>query len=111
VDTDLHRGRRAVQPLGNVKGHEALFDWISSVIASSSGTRHCNVNEVVDGDCDDATMRSSYIVVDTNNAPPTIVVTGGYEDELVRVDSRWRFARRLHTLDSSYGVVHEQPPK
>jgi SnoaL-like domain len=88
-----------------------LFEWISGVVASLSGTRHCNVNEVVDGDGDGATMRSSYVVIGTNDAPPTIVVTGGYEDELIRADGRWRFARRVHTLDPSYGVVDEHPPK
>jgi ketosteroid isomerase-like protein len=98
-------------PLGNPKGHEALFEWISGVVASLSGTRHCNLNEVVDGDGDGATMRSSYVVIGTNDAPPTPVVTGGYEDELVRANGRWRFARRVHTLDPSYGAIDEHPPK
>jgi hypothetical protein len=96
-------------PLGNPKGHEALFEWISRFVASAYATCHCNVNEVVDGNGDEATMRSSYIVIRANKAPPAIVVTGGYEDELARVDGHWRFARRMHTLDASYGVVDEHP--
>jgi hypothetical protein len=29
------------------------------------------------------------------------------DDELVRVDGRWRFARRVHHVDPSYGGVEE----
>lgn len=98
-------------PFGNPKGHEALFDWISGTVATLSGTRHCSVNEVVDGDGDRATMRSSYFVLKTDDAPPAIFVTGGYDDELVRVDGRWRFARRVHHVDPSYdGGVEEHRP-
>jgi SnoaL-like domain len=86
-----------------------LFAWISRFVASASATRHCNVHEVVVGNDDGATTRSSYIVIGTDDAPPAIVVTSGYEDQLVRIDGRWRFARRVHTLDASHGVVDEHP--
>ena len=86
-------------PLGNATGHAALLEWISDAVASLSGTRHCSVNEVVDGDGDHATMRSSYFVVRAEDTPPSIFLTGGYDDELARVDGRWRFARRTHHLD------------
>lgn len=54
----------------------------------------------VDGD--HATMRSYYFVVGTTEQPPAIGATGGYDDELVRVDGQWRFARRTHTVDASF---------
>jgi SnoaL-like domain len=47
---------------------------------------------------------------DADDAPPAIFVTGGYDDELVRVDGRWRFARRVHQVDPSYGGVEPTPP-
>jgi SnoaL-like domain len=86
---------------------------LCSALGNPKDTRRCSSGSpgIVDGDGDSATMRSSYVVIGTNDAPPTILVTGGYEDELVRVDGRWRFACRVHTLDPSYGVVHEPPPK
>jgi hypothetical protein len=49
-------------------------------------------------------------VIEPNDAPPAIFVTGGYDDELVRVDGRWRFVRRIHTVDPSYGGVEGRPP-
>ena len=80
-----------------------LHEWISGVTASLSGTRHCTINEVVEGDGDRATMRSYYFVVGTDDPSPTMGATGGYDDELVRVDGQWRFARRIHSVDASFG--------
>lgn len=96
-------GGELVSPFGNPLGRDALHAWISGVTASLSGTRHCSVNEVVAGSGDDATMRSYYVVIGTNEAPPTIGATGGYDDELERVTGRWRFRRRVHTVDASFG--------
>ena len=97
-------------PFGNAKGRGALFEWISNTVASLSGTRHCNLNEVVVGDGDHATMRSSYFVIKTDDVPPAIFVTGGYDDELVRVDGRWRFACRVHHVDPSYRGAEPHHP-
>ncbi len=90
-------------PFGGPKGGEELHAWISSVMSNLAGTRHFTLNEVIDGDADRATMRSYYFVVGTDDAPPAIGATGAYEDELVKVDGRWRFARRVHTVDASFG--------
>jgi hypothetical protein len=87
-------------PLGTLRGHDALAEWISATVASLSHTRHCSVNEVVRGDGDHATMRSSYFVLKTESAPPSLFLSGSYDDELVReADGRWRFARRRHHID------------
>lgn len=98
------RIRERRSPFGNPKGRDALREWISGT-GALPGVRHCSVNEVVDGDGDHATMRSSYVVIQTADGPPSIFVTGGYDDELVRVDGRWRFARRVHHVDGSDGGV------
>lgn len=92
-----------ISPFGSPKGRDALHAWISDVTAALSGTRHCTLNEVVDGDGHRATMHSYYFVVGTTDSPPAIGATGSYDDELVRVDGRWRFARRIHTVDASFG--------
>ena len=70
-----------------VDGHDA---------ASLSGTRHCTIKEVIDGDGDRATMRSSYVVLGTEEA------SGGYLAELARIDRRWRFSCRVHTDNASF---------
>jgi hypothetical protein len=63
-------------PLGNPKGHRALYEWFSTRTATTSGTRHCSMNEVVDGEGGRSTMRSSYVVIDTNDAPPALIISG-----------------------------------
>jgi ketosteroid isomerase-like protein len=90
-------------PFGNPQGTDALHEWISGVTASLSGTRHCSVNEVVAGNGNTATMSSYYFVVGTTDAPPTIGATGAYDDELKRGADGWRFRRRVHTVDASFG--------
>lgn len=91
-----------VSPFGNPQGRENLHAWISQVIAPLTGTRHFTLNEVVEGDGDKGTMRSYYFVVGTNDAPPAIGASGSYEDELVKVDGKWRFSKRVHTVDASF---------
>jgi hypothetical protein len=97
-------------PFGDLKGREALLKWISQTVLSLSGSRHCSVNEVVDGEGDRATMRSYYFVIKTDDGPPGILLSGGYDDELLRVDGRWQFLRRVHTVDASYWFGRKHPP-
>lgn len=92
-----------VSPFGNPKGRDELRAWIGGIVDNLTGTRHFTGNEVVTGDGDRATMRSYYFVVGTTEAPPAVGATGSYEDELTRTDGQWRFTRRTHTVDASYG--------
>ena len=89
-------------PFGTPQGRDELHRWISGITANLTGTRHFSANEVVTVDGDHATMRSYYFVVGTTEHPPAIGATGGYDDELVRTDGRWRFTRRVHTVDASH---------
>lgn len=89
-------------PFGNPSGRDELHRWISGITGNLSDTRHFSANEVVSVDGDRATMRSYYFVVGTTEHPPAIGATGGYDDELVRIEGRWRFARRVHTVDASF---------
>lgn len=92
-------------PFGNPRGRAALHAWISGVIASlTTGTRHLSLNAIVDEGpgVGTATMRSSYLVLGKDQAPPTIGATGGYVDRLRKVDGRWRFEHRTHIVDASY---------
>lgn len=90
-------------PFGHPTGRDELRAWIGGIVDNLTGTRHFSANEVVSGDGDHATMRSYYFVVGTTDAPPAIGATGSYHDELTRVDGQWRFRRRTHTVDASYG--------
>jgi hypothetical protein len=47
-------------PFGDPKGREELLEWVSQTVLSQAGSRHCSVNEVVQGEGDRATMCSYY---------------------------------------------------
>ena len=64
---------------------------------SGPQSRHIPTTFVIEGAGDDATMRSYVSVVGTGEGA-NIVFQGRYEDELRRVDGRWRIAhRRIYT--------------
>jgi hypothetical protein len=92
-------------PLGNPNGRNELLDWFAGLGPPVPGLRHCSSSEVVDGNGDGdggggmVTMESIYLVIDTTHRPPVLLASGSYVDELVRVDGRWRFARRTQTID------------
>ncbi|MGD9797342.1 MAG: nuclear transport factor 2 family protein [Acidimicrobiia bacterium] len=59
--------------------------------------RHVVANEVIDLQGDEGTVKA-YVLVFAGS-PPAVAVMGAYEDEVRRVDGRWRFARRTFTPD------------
>lgn len=96
---------RVESPFGQPRGRAELHAWITMVIAQlTEGTRHLTLNAVVDpGEREgEAVMRSSYLVIGRDQAPPTLGATGGYVDRLRKVDGRWRFVHRVHGVDASY---------
>jgi ketosteroid isomerase-like protein len=92
-------------PFGQPRGTEGLRAWITAVIGMlSEGTRHLTLGAIVDEGPEEgtATMRSSYLVFGRDKAPPTLGATGGYVDRLRKIDGRWRFIHRTHSVDASY---------
>lgn len=75
------------------EGMHALTDLIQP------GTRHVIANEVIDIDGDTATVQA-YMTVFGGPAPGVIRTLAGYVDSVVRVDGRWRFARRICSPDA-----------
>ncbi len=93
-------------PFGTPAGRAALLEWITMIVGSlTEGTRHLTLNTIVDAGPEDGTavMRSSYIVVGRDQAPPTIGATGGYTDRLRKIEGRWLFEHRVHVVDASFG--------
>ena len=61
---------------------------------------HIVVNPDIEVDGDRATARSTWIyVVRDDEGGPSLCKVGHYEDELVREDGEWRFARRFAPMD------------
>ena len=80
--------------VGNLmSGREALVAFAASV----HGARHVVANPVVDIAGDTATVRA-YILL--SHGEPLSVV-GTYEDDVVRTDDGWRFAKRVFTPEAA----------
>lgn len=60
--------------------------------------RHVVANEVIDLDGDAASARAYVFVL--GGSPPAVRIMGTYDDEVRRVDGRWRFARRTFRADA-----------
>jgi ketosteroid isomerase-like protein len=114
-DATFELRRQSGEPpfLGPFKGRDALRkQWFPDAPTSTSrGTRfgpmrHVTTNYEIDVTGDTATVRAFFIEVVSNGAntppgsnPPTIHAMGRYEDELVRVDGRWLFSKRVVITD------------
>ena len=110
--------RRAIEEppfLGPFRGREALRkQWFpdGAGAADASGRRpfgpmrHVTTNYEIDVRGETATVRAFFIEVVSNgpnippgSKPPTIHAMGRYEDELVKQDGQWLFARRVVLTD------------
>ena len=114
-DATFELKRQVDEPpfLGPFEGREALRkQWFPDAPASTSGAdvfgpmRHVTTNYEIDVAGDTATVRAFFIEVVSNGAnmppgsnPPTIHAMGRYEDELVKVDGRWYFSKRVVITD------------
>ena len=78
-----------------VAGRAALEEMAANVKPGSM--HHFIVNPAIEVDGDRATCHCSLLL--SQGQPPTFTMAGRYEDELARVDGRWRFRRRTVTLD------------
>jgi uncharacterized protein (TIGR02246 family) len=73
-------------------GREALRQFVSMV---PGDRHHLTMNELIEVDGDNATVRAYALV--TKESPPVISAVGEYEDMLRRTADGWRFARRVYT--------------
>ena len=110
--------RRAIEEppfLGPFKGREALRkQWFPEGAGATDASgrrpfgpmRHVTTNYEIDVRGETATVRAFFIEVVSNgpnippgSKPPTIHAMGRYEDELVKQDGQWLFARRVVLTD------------
>jgi uncharacterized protein (TIGR02246 family) len=83
-------------------GIEELVDGMrGSLLTDAAGDDlHIVVNPEISVEGDRATARSTWIyIVRGDEGEPTLCKVGHYEDELVREDGEWRFARRFAPID------------
>jgi len=87
-------------PYGEFPGHEQRTAFLRGHIDAGreDGARHMTVDFAIDEAGDGAAMRSYVVKLQVVEAPH-IIATGVYEDEVVRTDDGWRFARRTLAVD------------
>jgi uncharacterized protein (TIGR02246 family) len=94
VAQDLRaQGRAGIEELVDGMRGSLLTDTIGDDL-------HVVVNPEISVDGDHATARSTWLyVVRDPDGGPSLCKVGHYDDELVRVDGAWRFARRAAPMD------------
>jgi uncharacterized protein (TIGR02246 family) len=90
---------------GTAKGRAGIQELVdgmrgSLLTAVVGDDLHIVVNPEIAVDGDRATARSTWIyLVRGDDGEPTLSKVGHYEDELVREEGSWRFARRFAPMD------------
>lgn len=85
------------------RGHDGLFDFIRGWHASGiTATIHHFMGTWAIGAAGDRATAHSYYWAAEVQGSPRVVATGVFEDELSKAGGIWRFARRVHRLDSGF---------
>ncbi len=86
-----------------IEGRAALATFAKGLPGSVRVPRHIASNLVIDGDSEAgrATLAAYVQMYALADDPPRqqVAASGVYDDQLVRVDGRWRFVRRVFTRD------------
>ena len=86
-------GRAAIRELGNTVPKNAK---------GLPGMKHFMMNQIIDVQGDRATA-TCYLLLLREGTPLAVDIAGRYEDELVRQDGRWLFAKRTVFFDYHSG--------
>lgn len=89
------------RPSSSVHGTEELRAYAERVAEGAGRMRHWTSNSVIEGDGDEATHRMYLAVlgVARTGEAPRLLLTGIYDDQLVRADDVWQFRGRRVTFD------------
>ena len=82
----------------NPRGHEQLRRFYLESGEPIPNVRHWTGNITLEGDGDRARMRN-YMMLFKAVDPPQFLLTARYEDDLRRVEGRWRFQRRAIAVE------------
>ncbi len=95
------------------KGPAEVLAMVTRVVAdlpTGPGKRnfHVMTNMMIDVEGDSATAWSRYTFYMPGAGGPEPVVSGVYDDRLIRVDGHWKFLRRQLTADVAVGRQQEE---
>lgn len=84
-----------------LEGREALARFAEGLPQSQRSPRHITSNLLIDGSGERATVQSYVQMFALAGDPPVqqVAASGRYRDQLVKLDGRWHFERRVFTRD------------
>lgn len=85
--------------MGVQTGHEAIASFARKTHEAMPGMRHNAGNIVFDESAEGATG-SAFLIGYLAGGGFKVIVTGRYQDELVRSPDGWRFAKRIFRADT-----------
>lgn len=98
ADTFIEDGR-----FGNNEGREALVAFADGFHAQNPNTRHWNTNIRITPTAAGAAGTCYLMLWNVGARPQTIVLTGTYQDALVKTPEGWRFESRRVAIDPPTG--------
>ncbi len=91
-------------------GRDALIAFAKGFYESGSGKRrHWNDNLILTGTAEGADGSVYLMLWDTGNRPATLMVSGIYEDKLVKTKNGWRFKSRAVKVDTAKPAAAATP--
>jgi len=96
ADTFTEDGR-----FGNSEGRAALIAFADNFHSRNPNTRHWNTNIEITPTADGAAGTCYLMLWNVGTRPQSIVLTGVYQDALVRTPEGWRFKSRVVTSDGT----------
>lgn len=99
VDTFLPDGVFEGLVVPTFRGHDELRAfatafWTEPEYAEWRGAQHWATNMIIDGEGDRATLFAYHIMFTPDGPGANPALLAAYDDELRKVDGRWKFARR-----------------
>lgn len=83
---------------GTYRGTEELLRLLPDLGARVQGKRHIITNHIVTGSASEARLTCYLLVVEAKIGGSS-TVTGVYTDDLVKLDGKWVFSKRVMKLD------------
>ena len=94
ADTFVEDGR-----FGNSQGRAALIEFAEGFHESNPQSRHWNTNLRITRTAEGAAGTVYLMLYNVGVRPPTVTVTGIYQDVLVETPAGWRFQSRQVQID------------
>ncbi len=90
TDDGIFRGGSAVR----AQGRAGLIAYAQQRAAQGRPLRHFTSNAIIDGDGNEARLRLYLVAYDISDGIGPPYVMGTYDDRVVKVNGKWKFAQR-----------------